>query len=101
MHSYVIQLSGYHCLHMDLGPGLTDLLKLICYSPPSAHTYFIINIECLPLQIQNAESEEALNEVVYKDDGIQVLLVQAGFVNKLVRLNNRQSMPVNYAPCCV
>ena len=39
--------------------------------------------------MQDAKSEETLYDVVYKDDGIQLLLMQAGFASELVKMNNR------------
>ena len=39
--------------------------------------------------MQDAESEETLYNAVYNDDSIQLLLMQAGFANELVKLNNK------------
>ena len=39
--------------------------------------------------MQDAESEETLYNAVYNDDSIQLLLMQAGFANEFVKLNNK------------
>ena len=39
--------------------------------------------------MQDAESEETLYNAAYNDDSIQLLLMQAGFANEFVKLNNK------------